>query len=72
MRALATLIGTLSDLRKRLVGRTGFEPVTSSVSECRSGRLGSAIEALTCGLASRDPNDSSAFPSVPPRVLGPM
>ena len=26
-----------------LVGRTGFEPVTSSVSECRSGTLGDII-----------------------------
>jgi hypothetical protein len=31
------------DLRFDLVGRTGFEPVTSSVSECRHFRLAECL-----------------------------
>jgi hypothetical protein len=54
-----------------LVGRTGFEPVTSSVSGWRFSRLGSATEPVTCGLAWRCPSGSPPFTYVVPAVLGP-
>jgi len=57
---------------RKIVGRTGFEPVTSSVSGCRSGASGSATEPLTCWLTWLGPGDSPAFTPLVLAVLGPM
>jgi hypothetical protein len=60
-----------SDLRK-LVGDTGIEPVTSSVSRCRHGRPGSAIGRVTCGPAEGALSDSLAFTPIVLAALGSM
>jgi len=53
-----------------------LEPVTSSVSGCRSGTQGSATESLTCYLARQDPDrgpsDSPAFTPLILVALGPL
>jgi hypothetical protein len=41
-----------TDLGFDLVGRTGFEPVTSSVSECRFSGSGRGFAAVTWAYAS--------------------
>jgi site-specific DNA recombinase len=55
-----------------MVGDTGIEPVTSSVSECRSGQLGSAIGPLNCDGSRAGPIDSPRFTPFAPGALGPM
>ncbi len=60
------------DKFSKMVGRTGFEPVTSSVSGCRPGAFDGATEPLTCWLTWRGPGDSPVFTPLALAVLGPM
>ena len=58
--------------RSRLVGVDGLEPSTSSLSGCRSGRPGSAIEPLNwCLVRDPRPSDSPRCPGRPRARIGP-
>jgi hypothetical protein len=66
------------DRCSKIVGRTGFEPVTSSVSGCRRSRLSGSLAAVTwayvCWAPFGLPSVSCAYPRDPLRsraVVGP-
>jgi hypothetical protein len=61
-----------SHRRSKVVGDTGIEPVTSTVSRCRFCTFGSALSVLTWAAAEPGPTDFPVFPLVAPRVLGPL